>query len=148
MSATDVELEVRRLDPGLPLPGYQRTGDAGLDLCTAEDVTLGPGERRVVGTGIAVAIPPGHVGLTTPRSGLAARSGLSIVNSPGVIDSGYRGEVKLILTNLDPDAKIEIKRGDRIAQLLVVPIVTVAVAERDELPPSDRGEGGLGSTGI
>jgi dUTP pyrophosphatase len=147
--ATDrPNLEIRRLDPGLPLPAYQREGDAGLDLYSAEAVTLAPGERRVVGTGIAVAIPAGFVGLTTPRSGLAARTGLSIVNAPGVIDSGYRGEVKLILVNLDADEKIEIDRGDRVAQLLIVPVASVQVTERDELPPTDRGEGGLGSTGV
>lgn len=147
MKTPDVALEVRRLDPDLPLPSYQRDGDAGLDLYSAEDVTIAPGERCIVGTGIAVAVPAGYAGLTTPRSGTAARTGLSIVNTPGVIDSGYRGEVKLILINLDRDAKIEIKRGDRIAQLLIVPVATVAVAERDELPASERGEGGLGSTG-
>lgn len=141
-------LEVRRLDPGLPLPAYQRDGDAGLDLHAAADVTLGPGERAVVGTGIAVAIPPGYAGLTTPRSGLAARLGLSIVNTPGVVDSGYRGEIKLILTNLDPTAKIELRRGERVAQLLLVPVATAEVTEVDELPGSERGEGGFGSTGV
>jgi dUTP pyrophosphatase len=142
-----VRLEVKRLDPGLPLPRYQHPGDAGLDLHSAEDVVLEPGRRAVIGTGIAVAIPEGYVGLTAPRSGLAARSGLTEANSPGVVDSGYRGEIKLIVTNLDRDAPIEIKRGERVAQLIVVPVAALDVVERDELPPSDRGEGGLGSTG-
>lgn len=141
-------LEIKRLDPGLPLPAYQREGDAGLDLHSAVDVTIGPGERTVVGTGIAVAIPSGCVGLTTPRSGLAATAGLSIVNTPGVVDSGYRGEIKLILVNLDPSEKIEIKRGERVAQLLVVPVAVAEVIEVDELPSTERGEGGLGSTGV
>lgn len=141
-------LEIQRLDPGLPLPAYQREGDAGLDLHSAADVTIGPGERTVVGTGIAVAIPSGYVGLTTPRSGLAATAGLSIVNTPGVVDSGYRGEIKLILVNLDLSEKIEIKRGERVAQLLVVPVAVAEVIEVDELPSTERGEGGLGSTGV
>jgi dUTP diphosphatase len=142
-----VELQVRRLDPELPLPRYQQQGDGGLDLHSAQDAVLQPGERAVIGTGIAVAIPEGFVGLTAPRSGTSARSGLSTVNAPGVIDAGYRGEIKLILVNLDPKDPIEIRRGDRVAQLLIIPISTVEVAERDELPPSDRGASGLGSTG-
>jgi dUTP pyrophosphatase len=142
-----VRLEVKRLDAGLPLPAYQREGDAGLDLHIASDVTIAAGERVVVGTGVAVAIPAGHVGLVTPRSGLAARLGLSIVNTPGVIDSGYRGEVKLALVNLDPRSAIELRRGERVAQLLVMPVATAEVVEREELPPSERGEGGHGSTG-
>jgi len=140
-------LQIRRLDPGLPLPSYAHEGDAGLDLYAAVDVTIAPGERVVIGTGVALAIPPGYVGLTTPRSGSAAREGLSIVNTPGVIDSGYRGEVKMILINLDGSQDIVIARGDRVAQLLIVPVATVDVAECDELADSKRGEGGLGSTG-
>jgi dUTP pyrophosphatase len=143
-----VPLQVKRLDPDLPLPRYQHEGDAGLDLHAATTVVLGPGERAVVGTGVAVAIPPGFVGLTAPRSGLAARIGLSTVNAPGVIDAGYRGEVKLILVNLDPREHIEIGRGERVAQLLLVPVVGAEIVERAELEPSDRGEGGLGSTGV
>ncbi len=141
-------LEVKRLDPDLPMPAYQHTGDAGLDLHAAESVTLGPGERAVIGTGIAVAIPAGFVGLTAPRSGLAARVGLSTVNAPGVIDSGYRGEIKLIVVNLDPRDKIEIERGERVAQLLLVPVAAAEILERDELTPTDRGDAGLGSTGV
>lgn len=142
-----VTLEVKRLDAGLPLPAYQRDADAGLDLCIGQDVTIAPGERVVVGTGLAVAIPRGYAGLVTPRSGLSARVGLSIVNTPGVIDSGYRGEVKLTLVNLDPRKAIELLRGDRVAQLLMTPVATALVVECDELPGSERGEGGHGSTG-
>jgi dUTP pyrophosphatase len=140
-------LEIKRLDDGLPLPAYQNEGDAGLDLYAAQDATISPGQRVVIGTGIAVAIPGGYVGLTTPRSGTAARVGLSIVNTPGVIDSGYRGEVMMILINLDPRDDITIVRGERVAQLLIVPVASVDVIERDELPDSQRGSGGLGSTG-
>jgi dUTP pyrophosphatase len=143
-----VRVEVTRLDPDLPLPAYQRVGDAGLDLHAAEDASLPPGERVVIGTGIAVAIPKGFTGLATPRSGLAVRLGLSIVNAPGVIDSGYRGEVKVILINLDPVDVIEVRRGDRIAQMVIVPVATAELVEVDELPPSQRGDGGHGSTGV
>jgi dUTP pyrophosphatase len=142
-----VRLEIKRLDRGLPVPAYQRSGDAGLDLHSAESVKLAPGERAVIGTGLAVAIPAGCVGLTAPRSGLAARAGLSTVNAPGVIDSGYRGELKLIVVNLDPHETLAIERGERVAQLLVVPVVHAEVAEVDDLPTSDRGDAGLGSTG-
>lgn len=144
----EVSLEIKRLDPDLPLPRYQHPGDAGLDLHSAENFVLAPGERRVVGTGIAVAIPPGFVGLTAPRSGLAARCGLSTVNAPGVIDAGYRGEIKLILVNLDTGESLSIRRGERVAQLLVVPVARAEVIERDELEGTDRGDAGLGSTGI
>lgn len=131
----------------MPVPAYQHDGDAGLDLCSTANVMVPPGERKVVGTGIAVVIPEGFVGLTTPRSGLAAQHGLSIVNTPGVIDSGYRGEIKLILVNHDPSASVRISRGDRVAQLLVVPVEVVEIVEVDELPDSERGQGGFGSTG-
>jgi dUTP pyrophosphatase len=143
-----VRVEVTRLDPELPLPAYQRVGDAGLDLHAAEDASLPPGARAVIGTGIAVAIPLGFAGLATPRSGLAARLGLSIVNAPGVIDSGYRGEIKVILINLDPVDVIEVRRGDRIAQMLIVPVAAAELVEVVELPPSERGSGGHGSTGV
>jgi dUTP pyrophosphatase len=141
-------LAVRRLDPGLPLPTYQHDGDAGLDLYAAEDVTLAPGERTVVSTGIAVAIPDGFVGLGVPRSGLAVRAGLSMVNTPGIIDSGYRGEIKMVLINHDLRENIEVKRGERIGQLVVMPVATVVIDEVSELPSSARGEGGFGSTGV
>lgn len=142
-----VRLDVRRLDPGVPLPSYAHEGDAGLDLSAAEDATIAPGERAVVGTGLAVAVPEGYAGLVTPRSGLALRAGLSIVNTPGVIDAGYRGEVKVVLVNHDPRDAVAIARGDRIAQLLVVPVAFAEVVEVDDLPSSRRGEGGFGSTG-
>lgn len=141
------EMLVRRLDPGVPLPSRAHAGDAGLDLCAAEDVTLKPGERASVGTGIAVALPPGMVGFVVPRSGLAARQGLSVVNAPGVVDEGYRGEVRVLLVNLDPAEPVEIARGDRIAQLVVQRVEAVSVREVDVLPPSARGGGGFGSTG-
>ncbi len=140
-------LPVQRLDRDLPLPAYQRPDDAGLDLVTAADVRIAPGERRMVGTGMAVAIPPGYCGLTTPRSGLASRLGLGIANTPGVIDAGYRGEIRLILVNLDPRDEIVLQRGERVAQLLIVPVARAQVVEADELPPTERGTGGFGSTG-
>lgn len=140
-------LHVRRLDPGLPLPTYAHPGDAGLDLRAAEAATLGPGERAAVGTGLAVEIPPGCVGLVHPRSGLAARHGLGVLNSPGTVDSGYRGEVRVVLVNLDPRREVRVERGDRIAQLLVQRVEDVRVVEVADLGPSARGEGGFGSTG-
>jgi dUTP pyrophosphatase len=140
-------LRVRRLDPGLPLPAYAHPGDAGLDLHAAQDVELAPGQRAVVPTGLAVAVPEGYVGLVHPRSGLAARHGLGVVNAPGTIDAGYRGEVKVILVNLDPVEPIRLERGQRIAQLLVQPVERVAVQEVEDLDTSARGHGGFGSTG-
>ena len=129
------------------LPRYARQGDAGADLVAAHDVTLGPGERALVGTGVRVAIPAGHVGLVTPRSGLAARTGLSIVNAPGVIDSGYRGEIKVCLINLDPRTPIVLAAGDRIAQLLIMGFVTAEFSPVEGLDETERGAGGYGSTG-
>jgi dUTP pyrophosphatase len=140
-------LLVKRLDPELPLPRYAHPGDAGLDLHAAQDIRLAPGERGVVGTGLAVAIPDGYVGLVAPRSGTAVRAGLSMVNTPGIVDSGYRGEVRIILINLDRSEPIEISRGDRVAQMVVVPVASVDVVEADELSESLRGEGGFGSSG-
>src|ERR1700728_1110101 len=145
-------LAVVRLDPGLPLPARAHHGDAGVDLYSAEDVELAPGHRALVGTGIAVAIPVGMVGLVHPRSGLAARVGLSIVNSPGTIDAGYRGEIKVSLINLDPAEPIVLHRGDRIAQLLVqrvelVELVEVASFDAAGLGETSRGDGGHGSSG-
>lgn len=129
------------------LPSYARQGDAGADLrCTAA-VSLSPGERMLVGTGVSVAIPDGHVGLVTPRSGLAARAGLSIVNAPGIIDSGYRGEIMVSLINLDPSTPIHLAAGDRIAQLVVVPFVTATFTSVAILDQTERGEEGHGSTG-
>jgi dUTP pyrophosphatase len=140
-------IPILRLDPELPLPSYAHPGDAGADLYAREDVTLAPGERRLVPTGIALALPEGYVALVHPRSGLAHRSGLSIVNAPGTIDAGYRGEVKVCLVNLDPATPIELRRGDRIAQLVIQRFETAAFVEVDELPDSSRGAGGYGSTG-
>jgi dUTP pyrophosphatase len=145
-------LAVVRLDRDLPMPSRAHDGDAGVDLCTAVDVELAPGRRALVPTGIAVAIPHGMVGLVHPRSGLAARVGLSIVNSPGTIDAGYRGELKISLINLDPDETILLRRGDRIAQLLVQRVELpelVEVTSFDEagLGDTSRGDGGHGSSG-
>lgn len=128
-------------------PTYAQPGDAGADLCASEDVTLAPGQRLVVGTGVRVALPEGTVGMVTPRSGLAARAGLSIVNSPGIIDAGYRGELKVCLINLDKESEIVIHRGDRIAQLVIVPYVRASFVEVECLDATSRGEGGYGSTG-
>ncbi len=138
---------VKRLDPEADLPAAAQPGDAGLDLRSMVDFTLPAGERRTVPTGVAVAIPAGYAGFVQPRSGLAARNGIGVLNSPGLIDSGYRGEVKVILVNLDPSEPLDVRRGDRIAQLVVLAVPDVRVVEVDELPESDRGEGGLGSTG-
>lgn len=138
---------MRRLHPDAQLPAAANPGDAGLDLRSVEAATIKPGERCVVATGIAVAIPDGYAGFVQPRSGLAARQGLGVVNSPGLIDSGYRGEVKVVLINLDPSDPIEIARGDRIAQLVILPVPAVEVVETDELPETVRGDGGFGSTG-
>jgi len=145
-------LAIVRLDPDLPLPARAHDGDAGVDLYSAEDVRLGPGQRALVRTGVAVAIPHGMVGLIHPRSGLAARVGLSIVNSPGTIDAGYRGEIKISLINLDPAEPIVIRRGDRIAQLVVqqvelVDLVEVASFDEAGLAGTTRGDGGHGSSG-
>lgn len=144
---TGLRLRVRRLDPHLPLPAYARPGDAGLDLHAREDVTLEPGARELVGTGVAVEVPPGWVGLVHPRSGLAVRHGLSIVNAPGTIDSGYRGEILVNLVNLDRSTTVHVRRGDRIAQLLLQQVASVEVVEADALSDSVRGDTGHGSTG-
>jgi dUTP pyrophosphatase len=142
-----LRIQAKRLDPTLPLPAYAHEGDAGLDLYSAIDVTLKPGERAAVSTGLAVAIPEGHAGLVQPRSGLARKKGLGVVNSPGLVDSGYRGEITVVLINLDPEEPIIIERGARIAQLVVVPVESVELVEVDELPESSRGASGFGSTG-
>ncbi len=151
------ELRVQRLDPGLPLPSRAHPDDAGLDLMTTRDLSLAPGERALVGTGIAIALPPGHVGLVHPRSGLAARHGLTVVNAPGTVDAGYRGEIMVCLLNTDAVAPVELRRGDRIAQLLVQRVELPEVVEVDHLdeasatgqPPagSARGSAGHGSSG-
>lgn len=143
----DLELLVRRLDSGVALPSRAHPGDAGLDLCASEDVNLKPGQRATVGTGIAIALPDGYAGFVLPRSGLASKHGVALVNAPGLIDSGYRGEVKIIMINLDPDEPVHVRRGDRIAQLVVQRVPYVDVREVDALPDSARADGGFGSTG-
>ncbi len=142
-----MRLRVRLLDANLPVPDYGRDGDAGLDLYAAIELTLKPGERALVPTGIAVAIPEGHAGFVHARSGRAATEGLALVNAPGVVDAGYRGEIFVIAVNLDPSSPIYIKRGDKIAQLVVQKIERAELEVVDELPASARGEGGFGSTG-
>lgn len=142
-----MKLSIKRLDLGLPLPVYARSDDAGLDLVAARSLELKPGERAAVPTGIAVAIEPGYAGFVQARSGRALREGLALVNAPGLIDAGYRGEIRVIVVNLDPDEPIHIERGEKIAQLVIQPVVTAEAAEVDELPGSERGSAGFGSTG-
>ncbi|MDR1833567.1 MAG: dUTP diphosphatase [Propionibacteriaceae bacterium] len=142
-----VTIRVKQLDSGLPLPRYAREHDAGADLPAREDAVIAPGQRKLIGTGIAIEIPPGYVGLVHPRSGLAAKKGLTIVNTPGTIDAGYRGEVKVCLINTDPSEPVTVKRGDLIAQLVVQPVVRAVFEPVDGLSDSERGEGGYGSTG-
>lgn len=141
------DILITRLDPDVPLPSYAHPGDAGADLVTTVDVRLGPGERALVPTGVAMALPDGYVGLVHPRSGLAARHGLSIVNAPGTVDAGYRGEVRVLLVNLDARTPVQLSRGDRIAQLVVQRFERATFVEVEALPESVRGEGGYGSTG-
>jgi dUTP pyrophosphatase len=142
-----VRLAVRRLDPAAKLPVRAHDDDAGYDLCALEAATVAPGERATVRTGIAIELPLRHAGLVLPRSGLAARHGIALVNAPGLIDYGYRGELKLLLLNTDRAAPFEIAPGDRIAQLVVVPVAVPDIVEVDELAPSSRGAAGFGSTG-
>jgi len=143
---TRVDIAAVRLDSGLPLPTYAKPGDAGLDLRASESVTLESGERRLVPTGLAVAIPEGHAGFVLPRSGLAMHKGVTVLNAPGLIDSGYRGELKVLLINHGAEA-VGIERGERIAQLVVQPVAPARLVEGERLPDSARGEGGFGSTG-
>src|ERR1700678_3239038 len=143
----DVDVQLIRLDPGVPLPAYARPGDAGADLSAAEDVDLAPGERAIVRTGIAVALPDGYAGFVHPRSGLAAKHGVTLVNAPGTIDAGYRGEIKVILLNTDLARPVALRRGDRIAQLVVQRVEQVTFREVPVLPDSARGENGFCSPG-
>ncbi|PKQ21300.1 MAG: dUTP diphosphatase [Actinobacteria bacterium HGW-Actinobacteria-6] len=143
-----LNMEIRQLDAGLPLPAYAHDGDAGLDLYAAESCVLAPFQRALISTGIAVAIPGGHAGFVQPRSGLAIKQGLSLVNTPGLIDSHYRGEIKVIAINLDPSTPISISRGDKIAQLVIQRVERVELALVAELDQTVRGEGGFGSTGV
>ncbi|MGI8333148.1 dUTP diphosphatase [Actinomadura scrupuli] len=142
-----VDVLIQRLDPGLPLPAYAHPGDAGMDLVAAGDVELTPGERAVVGTGVAIALPDGYAGLIHPRSGLAAKLGLTIVNAPGTVDAGYRGEIKVTLLNTDARDTVRLRRGDRIAQLVIQKVEQAVLHEVTALPGSARGTAGFGSTG-
>ena len=142
-----VEILIQRLDPGLPLPGRAHPGDAGTDLFAAQDVELAPGQRALVPTGIAIALPDGYAGFVHPRSGLAARHGVTIVNAPGTVDAGYRGEIRVTLLNTDPDRPVRFQRGDRIAQLIIQRVAYPVFHEVATLPGSARGDSGFGSTG-
>ena len=141
-----IELALRRLHEDAVLPERAYAGDAGLDLTACEEHELAPGERAVVGTGLAVAIPAGYAGFVQPRSGLAARHGISVVNAPGLIDSGYRGEIRVVLLNTDPRESFSVERGMRIAQLVVLPVPELELVEMQELPESERGASGFGSS--
>lgn len=143
-----IKLPIKRLDPSVELPSYAYDGDAGLDLRSNEDVTLEPFERRLVATGLAIAIPDGYAGFVQPRSGLALREGLSMANTPGLIDAHYRGELKVCAINLDPHNPIHIERGERIAQFVIQKVPVVVLEEVDELDETDRGCGGFGSSGV
>ena len=145
--ADRVDVLVRRLDPDLPLPERAHPGDAGVDLYAVRDVELAPGERAVVGTGIAIALPDGYAAFVHPRSGLAARHGVTLVNAPGTIDAGYRGEIAVTMINTDRSAAVRFSRGDRIAQLIIQRVERAVFSEVSMLPGSARGEGGFGSTG-
>jgi len=143
-----IELEVMRVRAGARVPQRSYAGDAGLDLAACVQVQLGPGERALVPTGLAVAIPDGYAGFVQPRSGLAARDGIAVVNSPGLIDSGYRGEIQVVLLNTDRERTFTAEPGERIAQLVVLPVPDLSVREVDELPPSERGVRGFGSSQV
>jgi dUTP pyrophosphatase len=142
-----VQILIKRLDPGVALPNYAKGGDAGADIASAIDITLAPGERALVPTGISIALPDGYVALVHPRSGLAIKHGVTMVNSPGTVDAGYRGELKLILINHDPKEAVSFKRGDRVAQLVIQRVERAEFVEVQELPGSGRGTDGFGSTG-
>lgn len=143
-----VEVLITRLDPELALPRYAKPGDAGADIVSRTDITLAPGERALVPTGIAIALPDGYVALVHPRSGLAIKHGVTMVNSPGTVDAAYRGELQIILINHDPTEAVSFKRGDRIAQIVIQKVEHAEFIEVSELPGSGRGSGGFGSTGI
>ncbi|MFF0201987.1 dUTP diphosphatase [Streptomyces sp. NPDC005017] len=147
MSRAPLDVLIRRVDPDVPLPAYEHPGDAGADLRTTQACELGPGERAVLPTGVAVALPDGYAAFVHPRSGLAARCGVALVNAPGTVDAGYRGEIKVIVVNLDPRESVRFERFDRIAQLVVQQVERVRFQQVAELPGSARAEGGFGSTG-
>lgn len=142
-----LEVLITRLDESVPLPSYAKGGDAGADLATRVDITIAPGERVLVPTGISIALPDGYVALVHPRSGLAIKHGISIVNTPGTVDAAYRGEIQVILINHDPKESVSFKKGDRIAQLVIQRVERAQFVEVRELPGSGRGAGGFGSTG-
>ena len=148
MGRKRIVVPIKRLVPDVEIPSYAYEGDAGLDLRSAENVTLNPFERKLISTGLAIALPEGYAGFVQPRSGLAIKQGLSIVNTPGLIDSHYRGELKVIAINIDAHTPIQIKKGDRIAQLVVQAVPVVTLSEVDELDKTDRGTGGFGSSGV
>ena len=148
MTESRISLPIKRIDPAVELPSYAYAGDAGLDLRSNEDVTLAPHERRLIATGLAIAIPEGYAGFVQPRSGLALKKGLSMANTPGLIDSHYRGELKVCAVNLDDEHPITIERGERIAQLVIQRVPVVELVEVDELDETDRGTGGFGSSGV
>ena len=143
-----VQVPVKILDGGLPRPSYAKPGDAGLDLRSTEDIVIEPGQRALIGTGIALAIPQGYAGFVQPRSGLAIKQGMTLVNTPGLIDSGYRGEIRIIALNTDKEHAIAIKRGDRIAQLVIQEVPAVELVEVEELSSSERADTGFGSSGL
>ena len=147
MSEDHIKLAIQRLDPSVELPSYAYAGDAGLDLRASEDVVLQPFERRLISTGLAIAIPEGYAGFVQPRSGMALKKGLSMANTPGLIDSHYRGELKVVAVNLDAQEPIEIQKGERIAQLVIQKVPVVDLVEVEELDETDRGAGGFGSSG-
>lgn len=142
-----VDILVQRLDPDVPLPSYAHPGDAGLDLVTTTDAVIEPGERALLPTGIAIALPEGYAAFVHPRSGLAVKHGVSLVNAPGTVDAGYRGEIRVSVVNLDPREPVAFARGDRIAQLVIQRVAHAVLHEVERLPGSDRGEGGFGSSG-
>lgn len=142
-----IEIQIKLLDKDLPMPRYQHEGDAGLDLPSRVDFVLEPGERAMIPTGIAVAIPRGYAGFVLPRSGLASRHGIALVNSPGLVDAGYRGEMAIVMINTDKHEPFHIKRGDRIAQLVIQPVIEATTVQVAELDSTSRGAGGFGSTG-
>ena len=147
MPPSEADVLIKRLDPGMPLPSYSHPGDAGADLAAAEDVELGPGERVLVRTGLAIALPAGYAAFVHPRSGLAAKHGVTLVNAPGTVDAGYRGEIKVTLLNTDRDRPVRFNRGDRIAQLVIQRVERAVFHEVEVLPGSSRGDAGFGSTG-
>lgn len=143
-----LSVKIKRLDSRIDIPSYSREGDAGMDLHAAEDAVLAPFERKLVPCGFALALPEGYGAFILPRSGLAARNGISIVNAPGLIDSNYRGEIKVVLVNLDPKEPFEIKRNDRIAQMLIMPVPAIAFEQCTDLDETERGAAGFGSSGL